>query len=212
MVCDAVQCYGAAVGAENAQQRAAPCALVIFGSSSLTIICIDIKSWPWSCKSIQIDLRSCSKGLFGSEICGQRNGNDLNSLVCRYGYVYLLKHKHEVFETFKVFKSEVELQLGKKIKALRSDRGPGVAKAYVNVTPADKLHRDLLKWDGEVHTYKARLVAKGCTQTYGIDYEETFSPVADIRAIRILIAIAAYYDYEIWQMDVKTAILEWSLR
>ncbi|GKC95492.1 retrotransposon protein, putative, ty1-copia subclass [Tanacetum coccineum] len=45
--------------------------------------------------------------------------------------------------------------------------------------------------DGEVHTYKARLVAKGCTQTYGIDYEETFSPVADIRAIRILIAIAA---------------------
>ncbi|GKD76233.1 retrotransposon protein, putative, ty1-copia subclass, partial [Tanacetum coccineum] len=40
----------------------------------------------------------------------------------RYGYVYLLKHKHEVFETFKVFKNEVENQLGKKIKALRSDR------------------------------------------------------------------------------------------
>nr|GEY08176.1 hypothetical protein [Tanacetum cinerariifolium] len=37
----------------------------------------------------------------------------------------------------------------------------------------------------------------------GIDYEETFSPVADIRAIRILIAIVAYYDYEIWQMDEK---------
>ncbi|GJZ35202.1 retrotransposon protein, putative, ty1-copia subclass [Tanacetum coccineum] len=61
--------------------------------------------------------------------------------------------------------------------------------------------------DGAVHTYKARLVAKGYTQTPGIDYEETFSPVADIRAIRILIAIAAYYDYEIWQMDVKTAFL-----
>ncbi|GJX21626.1 retrotransposon protein, putative, ty1-copia subclass [Tanacetum coccineum] len=61
--------------------------------------------------------------------------------------------------------------------------------------------------DGAVHTYKARLVAKGFTQTPGIDYEETFSPVADIRAIRILIAIAAFYDYEIWQMDVKTAFL-----
>ncbi|GKD83919.1 retrotransposon protein, putative, ty1-copia subclass [Tanacetum coccineum] len=61
--------------------------------------------------------------------------------------------------------------------------------------------------DGNIHTYKARLVAKGFTQTYGFDYEETFSPVADIKAIRILIAIAAYYDYEIWQMDVNTAFL-----
>ncbi|GKG11011.1 retrotransposon protein, putative, ty1-copia subclass, partial [Tanacetum coccineum] len=50
-------------------------------------------------------------------------------------------------------------------------------------------------------------VAKGYTQLYGVDYEETFSPVADIRAIRVLISIAAYYDYEIWQMDVKTAFL-----
>ncbi|GKB77562.1 putative retrotransposon ty1-copia subclass protein, partial [Tanacetum coccineum] len=51
--------------------------------------------------------------------------------------------------------------------------------------------------DGVVHTDKARLVAKVFTQTLGIDYEETFSPVADIRAIRILIAISAFYDYEI---------------
>ncbi|GJS58799.1 retrotransposon protein, putative, ty1-copia subclass [Tanacetum coccineum] len=51
--------------------------------------------------------------------------------------------------------------------------------------------------DGIVHTYKARLVSKGYTQTYGVDYEETFSPVADIIAIRIFIAISAFYDYEI---------------
>nr|GFC17050.1 hypothetical protein [Tanacetum cinerariifolium] len=61
--------------------------------------------------------------------------------------------------------------------------------------------------DGNVHIYKACLVAKGYTQTPRIDYEETFSPVTDIRAIRILIAIAAYYDYEIWQMSVKIAFL-----
>ncbi|GJU99355.1 retrotransposon protein, putative, ty1-copia subclass [Tanacetum coccineum] len=47
----------------------------------------------------------------------------------------------------------------------------------------------------------------GYTQLYGVDYEETFSPVADIKAIRILISIATFYDYEIWQMDVKTAFL-----
>nr|GFC73514.1 putative retrotransposon Ty1-copia subclass protein [Tanacetum cinerariifolium] len=61
--------------------------------------------------------------------------------------------------------------------------------------------------DGAVHTYKTRLVAKGFTKTLGIDYEETFSLVANIRAIRILIAIPAFYDYGIWRMDVKTAFL-----
>ncbi|GJW53028.1 putative retrotransposon protein [Tanacetum coccineum] len=61
--------------------------------------------------------------------------------------------------------------------------------------------------DGKVHTYKARLVAKGYTQTHRIDYEETFSPVAKIKSIRIMLAIAAFHDYEIWQMDVKTAFL-----
>nr|GEU50361.1 retrotransposon protein, putative, Ty1-copia subclass [Tanacetum cinerariifolium] len=61
--------------------------------------------------------------------------------------------------------------------------------------------------DEAVHTYKARLVAKGFTQTSEIDYEKTFSSVTDIRAIRILIAIATFYDYEISKIDVKTAFL-----
>ncbi|GJY28604.1 retrotransposon protein, putative, ty1-copia subclass [Tanacetum coccineum] len=83
----------------------------------------------------------------------------------------------------------------------------------VDLPPNGKIvgHKWLLKkktnMDGAVHTYKARLVAKGFTQTPGIDYKETFSPVVDIRAIRILIAITVFYDYEIWQMDVKTAFL-----
>ncbi|GJV95459.1 retrotransposon protein, putative, ty1-copia subclass [Tanacetum coccineum] len=57
--------------------------------------------------------------------------------------------------------------------------------------------------DGKVHTYKARLVAKVSTQTHRINYEETFSPVAKIKLIMIMLAIAAFHDYEIWQMDVK---------
>ncbi|GJV59030.1 hypothetical protein Tco_1465130 [Tanacetum coccineum] len=40
-------------------------------------------------------------------------------------------------------------------------------------------------------------------QLYGVDYEETFSPIADIRAIRILISIVAFYDYEIWQNEAE---------
>ncbi|KAJ9538231.1 hypothetical protein OSB04_030964 [Centaurea solstitialis] len=65
--------------------------------------------------------------------------------------------------------------------------------------------------DGNVHTFKVRLVAKGFTQTHGIDYDETFSPVAMLKSIRILMAISAYFNYEIWQMDVKTAFLNGKL-
>ena len=65
--------------------------------------------------------------------------------------------------------------------------------------------------DGKVETFKARLVAKGYTQKEGIDYEETFSPVAMLKFIRILLSIVIHYDYEIWQMDVKTAFLNGNL-
>ena len=44
-----------------------------------------------------------------------------------------------------------------------------------------------------------------------IDYDETFSPIAMLKSIRILLSIAAYYDYKIWQMDVKTAFLNGNL-
>src|SRR3954466_702460 len=50
--------------------------------------------------------------------------------------------------------------------------------------------------DGNVTVYKARLVAKGFRQVQGIDYDETFSPVAMLKSVRIMLAIAAFYDYE----------------
>nr|GEY68410.1 retrotransposon protein, putative, Ty1-copia subclass [Tanacetum cinerariifolium] len=265
----------------------------------------------------------------------------------RYGYVYLLKHKHEVFETFKVFQKKVENQLGKTIRSLRLDRGGEIPKGLVSqnveflknsilnqkasgsledleiiqeedthpsidtslnheeddleidepqsdIVPirrstrtrhapdrmclsidaeehelgdlgepanckAALLDTESEKWinvmnvemqsmknndvwvlvglppngktigskwlfkkktdiDGIVHTYKARLVAKGYTQTLGIDYEETFSPVTDIRAIRTLIAIATYYDLRFgkWMskqpssMDISMKRFTWS--
>ncbi|GKC29439.1 retrotransposon protein, putative, ty1-copia subclass [Tanacetum coccineum] len=288
-------------------------------------------------------------GLIHSDVCGPlrhvlRQGASyfitFMDDYSRYGYVYLLKHNHEVFETFKVFKNEVENQLGKTIKALRSDRGGKYIsqefKDYLKacrilqqLTPlytpqhnrvSERRNHNLLDivrsminlitlpfsfWDyalksstrilnmvptkkvdktpyelsygkvdgfkppqeevipvrrfvrthqapnrlclnvevdkhslvdlNEPTDYKAAMLdlesdkwldamnaemqsmkdnqvwclvylppnAKGFIQTYGVDYTETFSPVADIRAIRILIAIAAFYDYDIWMDNFK---------
>ena len=54
---------------------------------------------------------------------------------------------------------------------------------------------------------KLEFSQKGFRQVQGVDYDELFSLVAMIKSVRIMLAIAAFYDYEIWQMDVKTAFL-----
>ncbi|KAJ9551856.1 hypothetical protein OSB04_015901 [Centaurea solstitialis] len=77
-----------------------------------------------------------------------------------------------------------------------------------------------LKWlfknkkdaDGIVTRNKARLVAKGYKQQAGIDYDETFAPVARLEAIRIFLAFAAHKNFIVYQMDVKTAFLNGELK
>ena len=54
---------------------------------------------------------------------------------------------------------------------------------------------------------KARLVAQSFNQEEGIDYEETFAPVARLESIRMLLAYACYKDFILYQMDVKSAFL-----
>ncbi|GKA78688.1 retrotransposon protein, putative, ty1-copia subclass [Tanacetum coccineum] len=81
--------------------------------------------------SHQVERAKYLLGLIHTDVCGpfkivSRQGASyfvtFTDDFSRYGYVYLLKHKHEVFETFKVFQKEVENQLGKTNKSLRSDR------------------------------------------------------------------------------------------
>ena len=67
--------------------------------------------------------------------------------------------------------------------------------------------RNKLDEEGKVVRNKARLVAQGYNQQEGIDYDETFAPVARLEAIRILLAFASHKNIKLFQMDVKSAFL-----
>ena len=67
--------------------------------------------------------------------------------------------------------------------------------------------RNKVDEQGSVIRNKARLVAQGYNQREGIDYDETYAPVARLEAIRLLIAFASFKGFTLYQMDVKTAFL-----
>ena len=72
--------------------------------------------------------------------------------------------------------------------------------------------RNKLDENGVITRNKSRLVVQGYNQEEGIDYDETFAPVARMEAIRILIAFAAFMGFKLYQMDVKSAFLNGDLK
>jgi Reverse transcriptase (RNA-dependent DNA polymerase) len=76
-----------------------------------------------------------------------------------------------------------------------------------NIIGVKWIFRTKVGSDGEIIKYKASLVAKGYKQQQGIDYEETFSPVARFETIRIVLAVAAKLGVPVYQFDVKSAFL-----
>jgi hypothetical protein len=82
-----------------------------------------------------------------------------------------------------------------------------VERPNTNVIGTKWVFRNKQDENGVVTRNKTRLVAQGFTQVEGLDFEETYAPVARLEAIRMLLAFAAHHDFKLYQMDVKSAFL-----
>jgi hypothetical protein len=82
-----------------------------------------------------------------------------------------------------------------------------VPRPKQNVVGTKWVFRNKQDEHGVVTRNKAQLVAKGYAQVAGLDFEETFAPVARLESIRILLAYAAHHSFRLFQMDVKSAFL-----
>jgi hypothetical protein len=74
------------------------------------------------------------------------------------------------------------------------------------------VYKTKYKEDGTIQKHKARLVAKGYSQKPGVDFNETFAPVARMETIRIVLALAAQLELPVYQLDVKSAFLNGELQ
>ncbi|KAL0293214.1 UNVERIFIED_CONTAM: Retrovirus-related Pol polyprotein from transposon TNT 1-94 [Sesamum radiatum] len=132
----------------------------------------------------------------------------------RYGFVGLTSQLDNDLKTYGEAMSDIDSDkwleaMKSEMDSMRSNQVWTLVDPPKGVRPVGckGVYKCKLGANGEVTAFKARLVAKGYTQRPRVDFEETHSPVAMAKYIRILLAIAAWYDYEIWQMDVKTAFL-----
>lgn len=108
---------------------------------------------------------------------------------------------------------EWQKAMEEEIKALKENQTWDLVPKPKDVKPISCkwVYKVKTRTDGSIERYKARLVARGFSQEYGLDYEETFSPVAKITTVRVLLALAASKSWELWQMDVKNAFLHGEL-
>jgi hypothetical protein len=93
------------------------------------------------------------------------------------------------------------------VMAMQEELNNFEERPNTNVIGTKWVFRNKQDENGVVTRNKVRLVAQGYTQVEGLDFEETYAPVARLEAIRMLLAFAAHHDFKLYQMDVKSAFL-----
>ena len=80
-----------------------------------------------------------------------------------------------------------------------------------NIAGTKWIFKNKFNKDGQVIKNKARLVCKGYAQVEGIEFEETYAPIARLEAIRMFLALSCHKNFKVYQMDIKSAFLNGKL-
>nr|GEX11016.1 retrovirus-related Pol polyprotein from transposon TNT 1-94 [Tanacetum cinerariifolium] len=150
--------------------------------------------------------------IFGSNLCGNIIGKgQICDNKCR---VTFFEHDSEITKDGKVIGKALEDESW--IVAMQEELNQFIVNDVWKLVPQPKNMTIIgTKWvfinkldeNGVVSQNKARLVAQGYNQQEGVDYDETYAPVARLESIKILLAYACDLDFKLFQMDVKSAFL-----
>ena len=149
--------------------------------------------------------------LLGSAVvfqyCSSSNSMYFPKFASFISIIYYLQEPKSYFQAVKSL--EWQKAMSEELEAFRRTHTWDIVPMPPGANPVSCkwVYKIKTKADGSVERYKARLVARGFTQEYGIDYEETFAPIAKVTPIRTLIASTAARKWPFYQMDVKNALL-----
>ncbi|CAK9803102.1 Retrovirus-related Pol polyprotein from transposon TNT 1-94 [Anthophora quadrimaculata] len=199
---------------------------------------LNIKQTKETCELIHSDV--CGP-MPEKSIGGSRYFITFTDDFSRYTTVVCIKSKDEVKRCIKEYIAKVEREKGKKVKRFRTDNGLEFCNQELNeffknlgikheslsnrntweVTELPKGRKCIgCKWvfklktntEGKITRYKARLVAQGFSQKKGVDYSETYSPVANFSLIRLFLALAVIFKWHTRHVDIKCAYLYGTLK
>nr|CAD1831090.1 unnamed protein product [Ananas comosus var. bracteatus] len=153
-------------------------------------------------------VRSCTQHPIGNFISYDKLSPSFRAFTSNITKILVPHNIHEAFKCPK-WKSAVD----EEVRALEKNGTWEITKLPRDKKPVGCKWIFTVKYkaNGNVDRYKARLVAKGFTQSHGVDYHETFAPVAKLNTIRVLLSLAANLDWKLHQLDVKNAFLNGDL-
>jgi Reverse transcriptase (RNA-dependent DNA polymerase) len=131
-----------------------------------------------------------------------------------WNFLTIIENKTELVNFEEASKSEVwKKAMSEELMALEKNHTWELVELPYGKRPVGCrwIYKIKFNSNGSIERYKARLVAKGFTQTYGVDYKDTFAPVTKMNTVRTVMSVAVNYNWPLFQMDVKNAFLHGEL-